>query len=53
MKAWIVGDYGHYNEVMHLGETVRPEPEGADALLRVNVIGINFPDSLATSLPGA
>ncbi len=47
MKAWTVGDYGHYNKVMHFGEAVRPEPEGAEALLRVNMIGLNFPDILA------
>lgn len=47
MKAWIASDFGHYNEVMHLGETDRPEPEGAEALLKVKAIGINFPDTLA------
>ena len=49
MKAWTAVDYGHFNDVMHLTETERPEPQGADALIRVKAIGINFPDILCVA----
>lgn len=49
MHAWTVSEYGHYNKVMKWAEAPRPAPAGADCLIRVRAIGLNFPDILCVA----
>ena len=42
MKAWVVNDYGDYNEVMKWGEFETPQPEPGEALLKVGAAGVSF-----------
>jgi len=46
MKAWVVHEHGHFKEVMKLEERDTPKPKGAEALVKVKAIGLNFPDIL-------
>lgn len=46
MHAWQVDDFGHYHDAMQWRETDRPRPSGSDALVKVDAIGLNFPDIL-------
>ena len=47
MQAWTVNEFGPYKDVLKLGTADQPKPEGSDALIKVNAIGLNFPDILA------
>jgi len=46
MHAWQVEEFGHYHDAMEWRETDRPTPNGSDALVKVDAIGLNFPDIL-------
>jgi len=46
MHAWQVENFGHYHDAMQWRETDRPSPSGSDALVKVDAIGLNFPDIL-------
>ncbi len=46
MHAWQVDDFGHYHDAMQWRETDRPTPSGSDVLVKVDAIGLNFPDIL-------
>ena len=42
MEAWVVNDYGDYNEVMKWGEFETPQPEAEQALIKVGASGVSF-----------
>ncbi len=46
MHAWQVEAFGHFHDAMQWRETDRPVASGSDALVRVDAIGLNFPDIL-------
>jgi len=46
MHAWQTDEFGHYHDAMRWQEMDRPDPRGAEALVKVDAIGLNFPDIL-------
>lgn len=47
MHAWVVSKFGDYHNVMKWQETDTPSPASDQALIRIDAIGLNFPDILS------
>lgn len=46
MRAWMVGEFGHYRDQLRLCAIDAPEPEGASAAIRVGAAGVQYADLL-------
>ena len=42
MKAWSVGEFGHFEQVLQWSEAPEPRPDGRSALIRVSAVGLTF-----------
>ncbi len=47
MMAWVAKDHGPFDKVLNLEKVSVPKPEGAQAIIRVEAIGLNFLDILS------